>query len=94
MKKDDGTPVVFRMLKSGQVIALMPEKKDSSGNCVTVKIVVKKSMVSGMDSYKSIIRYSRLARPSEIEELLAHLQGTGMNVSVRKKWSKKDEKKG
>jgi hypothetical protein len=91
MKRDEGTPVIFRVLKSGQVIALLPEM-DVLGGCASVKEVVKKSMVSGLDNYKSVVEHSRPARESETTELVKFFKGAGVVVNVRKKWNKREKK--
>jgi hypothetical protein len=88
MKKSDGVPVVFRVMKSGQVIALMPDQQHQ-GKCASVREVVVKNIVEGIDHYKSIIDHSRPARASETTDLMAHFNRQGHIVSVRKKWTKK-----
>ncbi len=90
-RKTDGIPVVFRVLKSGEVIALMPGLKESLGKCASVKVVTKPRVEYGVDSYKSVIRHSRPAISSQCVYLLDHLREMGMVMSVRKKWTKKDD---
>ena len=93
MKMIPGTPVVFRVLKSGEVMALLPTMKGGiDEKCVSVKVVVTKSMMTSTDNYKSVVRHSRPAKPNETVDLLKYFNGLGLVVSVRKKWSKREER--
>lgn len=91
MKRGDGVPVIFRVLKSGQVMALFPAQKEPLGKCASMREVIVRNMVMGTDNYTSVIQHSRPARATEAAEFLRHLQASGMVVSVRKKWTKRDE---
>ena len=90
MKRSEGTPVIFRTLRSGDVIALLPANKEPLGKCKAIRPIVTVEYREEPVDYKSVVEHSRLSRPAEVGSLLSHLQKS-MLVSVRRKWTKRDE---
>jgi hypothetical protein len=92
MKKSEGIPVVFRTLKGGGVIALLPMSKEPLGKCRAIRPIVTVEYKEESVDYKGIVGHSRPARPTEIGELLLYLQ-KNMLVSIRRKWTKRETKR-
>lgn len=88
--KDDGVPVIFRVLGSGQVVALLPANKEPLGKCKAIKLEVRTAVVECSENYKQIVKRSRLAKPHESRVLCESIRAMGIVPSVRRKWTKQD----
>lgn len=88
------TEVIFRKFKDGEIIALFPyEVQDRIG-------LVMSYMHNGQhsDASLNIIEITKLATPSEYEDLKTELESIGYNLKICKrvntnKWSKARDKR-
>ena len=89
----DGNPVVFRVGKSGKIIALFPEDEDSMGNCPRLQLEYKPVVTQEAVNYRMAIKMSRPATKSESQPLLDEITKIGLSPVCKLIYRKKKVKK-
>lgn len=84
VKDEEKTKVIFRVFKTGEVIAIFPEELGNS-NYWTCNSYMHVGQHGACDP--EIISTTRPASPKEYESLKAELENIGYNLDIKKRYS-------